>query len=727
MEKSSEVFAELKNISKELEMLEEYVRTTLNMLENNFRSFVQQIDLLSELVEFQREVANGGRSGKMIHSLFDFISRSINFEHGFIALKLKENDEHFTLVSDSKNNEKRYQEFIESGELELLLSLCNKRDLAFLVRDIKQLSGELKNWKGLKARSAIVFPVRVRGKLLGLGLLVRHNDVFQLKDLSFINLILGQLALLVYQHYYFERLRKRLYQQFRLRKVLEEIKFSEIFDQGSLLMFSLDSQNRVLYHNAAVLKYFSLEEDHITGFNFLQLLPAKYQLEFQKAIDRSTQAGVQSFRAPVELQYGRLSMLQFYLMKMSLKDQYQITQILAIDITDNYYKEVTDHRNELLNEMDQFSRTLVGELSNLLTLLLPNLSYLRSNLADNHPHQRYLENMEKAAHRSENLVQKFLNYDLEEFETSGKGNLNTLIKDYIREVSNNIPKHIEVSYELDPGIKQISYFPLRLKQLLKILVENAINALEDQPDGRIVISTKMVWQKESGLYPDKPFYLPENRYILISIYDSGSGIAPQSLPQVFKPFYSTRIKNEGVGLGLFIAYNIVKDLKGHIFMDSKPEQFTTVDVFLPMDKEQTEQPLKMERQKNISNTVKRQPTVLVVDDEYNIRTMMREIMEMSGLKVYTAGNGREGVELYRKYKDEIDLVILDMLMPVMDGRAAFKHIHTLNPKQKVFIISGYSQKEDLDDLLAKGAVGFMRKPFQVKEIISRINEILEKE
>ena len=118
------------------------------------------------------------------------------------------------------------------------------------------------------------------------------------------------------------------------------------------------------------------------------------------------------------------------------------------------------------------------------------------------------------------------------------------------------------------------------------------------------------------------------------------------------------------------------------------------------------------------------PTILVVDDEYNIRNMMKEIMEMSGLKVFTAGNGKDGVEMFKKYRDDIDLIIMDMVMPIMDGREAFSEIRRIDPGQKIFIISGYSQREDLEDMLEKGAVGFLRKPFQVKEIVSKVKEIL---
>ncbi len=120
----------------------------------------------------------------------------------------------------------------------------------------------------------------------------------------------------------------------------------------------------------------------------------------------------------------------------------------------------------------------------------------------------------------------------------------------------------------------------------------------------------------------------------------------------------------------------------------------------------------------------KQATVLVVDDEYNIRSMMKEIMESSGLRVLTAGDGRAGLDIYQRHKKDIDLIIMDIIMPIMDGRTAFNEIRKINPKQKIFIISGYVEQKDLQDMLDKGAVGYLHKPFQVKEIVEKVQEIL---
>jgi CheY-like chemotaxis protein len=272
-------------------------------------------------------------------------------------------------------------------------------------------------------------------------------------------------------------------------------------------------------------------------------------------------------------------------------------------------------------------------------------------------------------------------------------------------VKKQIPENINIKLDLDPKIKTTNLYSLKIRHIIDIIVKNSIIALENRSNPKIQFSTRLVEHKRSAMIQGKSYFLRAGHYIEICIRDNGVGIPQKSLNQVLKPFYSTRIKNEGVGLGLFIAYNLIKDMKGHIFIDSQIDKFTAVYLYLPFKEEKYMESPSPSIERPEPKVQDRQGTILVVDDEYNIRSMMKEIMEMSGLKVFTAGNGQDGVDLYKRNRKDIDLIIMDMVMPIMDGREAFKEIRKLNPKQKIFIISGYSQREDMEDLLENGAVG----------------------
>ncbi|MEJ2635729.1 MAG: response regulator [Calditrichia bacterium] len=725
MEKNSEVFSELKHISQELELLEQYVRTTLETLDSNFNSFVKQISLLSELIEFQRGVLSFKNSDKMVQTLFEFLLQNVRYNHGFIGFKLREEDKEYTVISNRNEHIELYQDFVHSPEMKILESVVQKRDLAYLITDVRQFSGEKANWDKLKAKSLILFPIKIRGNFLGIGLLVRQDETFELNDLSFVNLVVGIISLLIYQHFYFARLKSRLFRQFQLRKMLEEVKYAEYFEKGPLYIFTLDPRYVILHANSAAISGMKIEEELIIGDNFLEVIPKAYQLGFRRVLDEASDKEVRYFQSPIAPKNGYNPILNFYVSRIQLQNRFSLILVFAIDVTKSYFKNIIEHRNEMLDEIDQFSRTLIGQFNNLLTIVVPNISLLRTRLAGDHPYQKQLEVIERATQRSTNLIQKFLNYNLEEFESPEKGDLNKFIKSFIDSMSKEIPRNIDVKLQLDESLKEIGFYPLRMRKLIKIILDNSIIALNNKQGAEISVSTRLLHQTQDGLVDSKPFFIKSGDYLELCIADNGCGIPENSIHQVFKPFYSTRIKNEGVGLGLFIAYNIVKDMQGQIHIESKFEEFTKVFAYLPV-KEETSMEVRELENETISKEVKKiRPTILVVDDEYNIRSMMREIMEMSGFKVYTAGNGRDGVDVYQRHQAEIDLVILDMVMPVMDGRAAFEEIKKIKKDQKIYIISGYSQREDLEDMLKKGAVGFMRKPFQVKEIVSKIKEILK--
>lgn len=724
MEKGSELFTELKSISQELEVLEQYVKTTLDTLDHNFNSFVKQINLLSELIDFQRSVTNYKSSENIVSSLFEYLQRNIPHDYGFIAFRLKEDSDDVIIATNHDKLKDTFREFALLPEINILNSLVKERDMAYLISDAEQFYSEKIHWEKLSAKSIVLFPVKVRGKFLGIGFLIRSKKAFEINDLSFINLNIGLFSLIIFQHFYFARLKSKLFKQFKLRKMLEEVKYAEYFEKGPLFIFTLDPRYIVLHANTSAVSSLARSEEMIIGENFLELVPASYRNQFRNILKQTEDGRVSYIQAPIQSKKKIKPIFEFYLSRIELQNHFSLILIFALEVTPNYHREKLSRRNDILDELDQFSRTVVGEFSNLLNIVVPNVSLIRTKLPDSHPDQVYLEAIEKATGRSANFIRKFLNYDLEEFETSEIADLNRVLKSYIQSLREETDANVKIEFQLEPGLKTIQYYPLRLRQLLKILFSNSMAAFNGKENPVIRFSTQQIHQKYDGLLGEKSFYLKAGEYVELSIFDNGCGIPSRSISQVLKPFYSTKIKNEGVGLGLFIAYNIVKDMKGEIFIESEPEKFTEIFVYFPVKQEKQMDVALAQETKRVKEVTVQKPTVLIVDDEYNIRSMMKEIMEMNGFRVFTAGNGRDGVEIFQRNQSRVDLVILDMVMPVMDGRTAFLEMRKIKPSQKIYIISGYSSKEDMDEILKKGAIGYMRKPFQVNEIIAKVKGIL---
>jgi len=392
----------------------------------------------------------------------------------------------------------------------------------------------------------------------------------------------------------------------------------------------------------------------------------------------------------------------------------------AVDVTRQYYREQKTLRKSILSQITQFSGVINGYLNHLLTVLIPNVSLMKSLLPPDHEAQKHLQLMEKPLNQAAGLVKAFLNYNLPEIEQPRELSLNEIIVDSIDRFKEKIStREIEFILDLDSGLPPLFLHPERMSQLIAIFIQNSLEAL--QIKGKIIISTRMVVMAQDDLLQPQNFFLSKGKFVEVSFEDNGPGIDAETMEHIFKPFFSTRIKNESLGLGLFIAYNIVEELGGDIFAQSIPGESTTFNVYIPIERHEIPPDL---GSKSEIVSPENMPHILVIEDEYNIRKLLKEVLEKDGFEVYTAANGREGLAIFEERGEAIDLVILDMVMPIMDGREAFFEIKKRKNDQKIIVISGYSKREDVQDILENSESIFMDKPFHVDEIIKKTRKVL---
>lgn len=720
MEKSAEVFSGVERIVEEIANLEKYVKTAFDTLDHQYQNYIAQINLLSELIEFQRKLIRFKSPEQAAHAIFTYINDHVPFDRGFIYFKISEEDDRYELITPEWEKTAAAQDILDEADISALINLIANRDMALLFSNVYEFQNGQMPWHKLRANSVILFPVRVRDQFLGFGLFIREKQPFSISHLSFINLNIGVFSLLLFQHYYFFRLKSRLFKQFKLKKILEEVKYAEYFEKGPLFIFTLDPRGIVLHTNAAALEKIELDEDVIVGEKFLNLLPPEHRKPFQNITNQMREGDVRFYKCPIISPAGTEFVLEFYITKMDLKERLTLMIIFAVDASREYHKEIQEKQKEVLDELGQLSQIMVGHLNNLLTILVPNVSLMKAHIAKDSELQKYLGIMEKHLNRTASFVQKFMNYDLQEIENGEFVNINEIIREIVAKLKEKFPETVAVRFSLDPSIPRIYVFPNRLQNLFKILAQNSLEAISGA--GEITISTQLVQMKQSGLLLPHNFYLQEGTYVEIQFSDNGMGIDPRFLPHIFKPFFSTKVKNEGVGLGLFIAYHIVRDLKGEIFVKSKPNQGASFFIYLPI-KGEREMHKMLPGMEEVLN--QNPPAILVVDDEYNIRSMLKEILEMNGFLVYTAANGQEALNIFKKHHSEIELIVLDMVMPIMDGRQTFSEIKRLKPDQRFIIVSGYAEQRDLQEMLKKGAQAYLKKPFQIQEILNQVKTVLD--
>jgi CheY-like chemotaxis protein len=217
----------------------------------------------------------------------------------------------------------------------------------------------------------------------------------------------------------------------------------------------------------------------------------------------------------------------------------------------------------------------------------------------------------------------------------------------------------------------------------------------------------------------KPFQVKAGNYGKMSMTDTGIGMDEKTQEKVFDPFFSTKEMGRGTGLGLASAYGIIKNHDGIINVYSEVGHGTTFCIYLPAV---GRKPLEEER-KPITVS-KGRGSLLLVDDEEFILDIARQMLESLGYNVFVAGNGQAAVDVYREHRDQIQLVILDMIMPCMNGLAAFEQLQKVNPNVKVLIASGYSINEDIKQALNRGCRGFIQKPFDIVQLSSKVTDLL---
>jgi CheY-like chemotaxis protein len=264
------------------------------------------------------------------------------------------------------------------------------------------------------------------------------------------------------------------------------------------------------------------------------------------------------------------------------------------------------------------------------------------------------------------------------------------------------------------------------------LVTNASEALEGK-QGTVTVSTgtRMLSHQQASS-PVTQYQIESGRYVFVRVSDNGCGMTPKTLEKIFDPFFTTKFA--GRGLGLSAVQGIVIAHCGTLHVESKAGKGTTIEVCFPLADETAETAKAPERPKTKIYIVQKTPTaefknltgtVLIVDDENVVRTVASHILDEIGMKVLSAENGKKAIDIYKKDPSRIDVILLDMTMPVMNGVETFKELKKINPDVKVILTSGYSADEvKLNFENSNDLMGFLEKPFTAQALSEKIRNVL---
>jgi PAS domain S-box-containing protein len=392
------------------------------------------------------------------------------------------------------------------------------------------------------------------------------------------------------------------------------------------------------------------------------------------------------------------------------------------DITD--WKKAEKEKRELEARFLQAQKleaigTLAGgiahDFNNLLTGIQGNVSLLFLDIDTTHPHYERLKSIEKQVQSGARLTSHLLGY-----ARKGKYEVRPVdLNDLVRETSESFGrtrKDISIHQQLREEVFAVDVDPGQMEQVLWNLFVNAADAMPD--GGDLFLKTDNVNHEDMKrkLYDPKP-----GRYVLLKVADTGMGMDEQTLDRIFEPFFTTKEMGRGTGLGLASAYGIVKGHAGYIDVESEEGVGSTFSIYLPSSGREVKKVATTAEQ-----VIEETGTILLVDDEDVILEVGQDLLQAMGYQVLTAKDGKEAIELYEKNRDDIDIVILDMVMPNMGGGEAYDSMRKINPNIKVLLSSGYSIDGEASQILERGCDAFIQKPFKLKELSQAVRKILGK-
>ena len=385
-------------------------------------------------------------------------------------------------------------------------------------------------------------------------------------------------------------------------------------------------------------------------------------------------------------------------------------------------KRIEEERNKLKSRFRKVQKleaigTLAGgvahDFNNLLMTIQGNASLMLMDFESYHPHYKPLKDIENAVKSGAKLTRQLLGYARKGKYNVRPINFNEIVEE-TSETFGRTRKEIAIHLQLERELHSIEADQGQLEQVLLNLYVNSADAMSD--GGDLTLRTFNVSHNDlkGKLYDPKP-----GTYVKLTVNDTGIGIDKKTQERIFDPFFTTKEMGRGTGLGLASVYGIIKGHGGYIDVESEPAIGTTFSIYLPASDKAIEQ--KVEASDQI---MRGSGIVLIIDDEEMVLHANAQMLKKLGYTVVEATSGSQAIEKFKENREQFDLIILDMIMPETSGSEVFDIMKEIKPDVKMLLSSGYSIEGQASEILNRGCNGFIQKPFSLKRLSEKINEIL---
>ncbi|HKY41301.1 MAG TPA: response regulator [Polyangiaceae bacterium] len=496
-----------------------------------------------------------------------------------------------------------------------------------------------------------------------------------------------------------------------------EERYRRIIETTNECVWLLDADGRIQFENARAALLLAGNAPEILG---------QRMLDFVHEASRSAVVAMLATRkgsahSQVEARLVRQDGQEVWVLIESspiLEDSRDVgTLVMAMDINQRKRLEDQLRQAQKMEAVGQLAGGIAHDFNNLLSVILGYGEMIVQALKPGDPLLDDLKELNQAAERARDLTRQLLAFSRRQLLEPRTLDLNQVLRGMEQMLRRLLRADVELSFLTSPTLGRIYADSGQIEQIVMNLVVNARDAIAEH--GKLAIETSNV--ELDAEYAAVHHDVVPGRYVMLAVTDTGIGMDAATQARIFEPFFTTKEPDRGTGLGLSTVFGIVKQSGGHIWVYSEPGKGTTFKLYFPL----TEAELDVVTLPPQPATLRGTETILLVEDQEQVRTMMRVVLRRQGYNVLEAPNGGEAFLICEKYPARIDLLLTDVIMPRMSGRELAERLLTIRPELLVLYISGYTENSVVHHGVLDAGVAFLQKPITPEVFARKVRQLLD--
>ncbi|MDX6382577.1 MAG: two-component system, cell cycle sensor histidine kinase and response regulator CckA [Blastocatellia bacterium] len=517
---------------------------------------------------------------------------------------------------------------------------------------------------------------------------------------------------------------ERLLQERAVRQ--GEVRLQSLVQHSSDVISILGKDGTTLYISPSVERVFGYQPDALIGLKMKDFLFPEDTQQALSAFRRVAQEPGKTDAVKVRMRHQDQRWLDIEVTMTNLLDEPNVAGIVTNgrDVTERKKAEEALHDSEArlrqaqkMEAVGQLAGGVAHDFNNLLAVIIGYSDLVLRRLpAEDERSIQQVEQIKKAGDRAASLTRQLLAFSRKQVLQPKVLDLNAVVKDMDKMLQRLIGEHIEMRLSIKAEAGNIMADPSQIEQ---VLLNLAVNARDAMPDGGcLTIATSNVEFTGSDIHPGP---VEDGRYVMIAVSDTGCGMSAEVQSRIFEPFFTTKETGKGTGLGLSTVHGIVKQSGGSLCVYSEPGHGTAFKIYLPrVDESATWVDPSALRSANLKGS----ETVLLVEDEEVVRRLTEEVLQSKGYRVLGACNGDEAIKLAGQHEGTIELMVTDVVMPLLGGRELAEKLFVTRPEMRVLYMSGYTDDAIVHHGVLDGSVAFLEKPFAPDALALKVRQVL---